>query len=116
MTIEELIKEVLKNGISIWSVTYNKEKDALVYSVNGFSKSGTADLYEEDGKIICKTRYNQIDEIQTFEDLVNVAYEWNSAYCNREPFGWDADWSPVFEKYGLLRKVTHTETTYERTR
>ena len=96
MTIEELIKEVLKNGIPIWSVTYNKKKDSLVYSVNGFSKSGTADLYEEDGKIICETRYNQINEIQTF--------------------GWDADWSPVFEKYGLLRKVTHTETTYERTR
>jgi hypothetical protein len=115
MHLEELIKEVLINRICVSGVHYDPENDTLVYRVEGFSKSGYAELSEVNGKILCKTRYNQVDEINSFDDLVNVAYQWNSYYCDREPFGWDTDWSPIFVKYGLLREVTETVTHYERT-
>lgn len=104
MTIEELIKEVLKNHISVESVEYDAVADSLVYHVAGFSKSGTAELMEKDGKIICKTRYNTINEIECFDDLVDVAYEWNSIYLDTKPFdNWDADWYPVFKERGLVK-------------
>ena len=109
MTLEELIKEVLSNGIPVTGVQYDKEKNTLVYEVGGFSKSGTAELYNEEGAIKCKTRYNRIDVINCFSDLVDVAYDWNEGYCNREPFGWDVDWLPIFEREGLV-KVEKVET------
>ena len=110
MTLEELIKETLSNGIPVVGVEYDKACDSLVYEVSGFSKSGTAKLLCRDGKIICETRYNQVDEIEDFDDLVAVAYEWNKNYCDREPFGWDMHWLPLFEKNGLV-ELKHVEVT-----
>ena len=104
MTIEELIKEVLINEIPVNGVEYDTEYDTFVYHVAGFSKSGTAELMEKDGKIICKTRYNTIDEIKCFDDLVVVAYRWNKIYLDTKPFDkWDADWYPVFKEKGLVK-------------
>ena len=113
MTLEELIKEVLSNGIPVTGVQYDKEKDTFVYEVIGFSKSGTAALYYDEGVIKCKTRYNRIDVINDFDDLVDVAYDWNEGYCNREPFGWDAYWLPIFEREGLVKveKVEQIKVT-----
>ena len=113
MTLEELIKEVLSNGIPVTGVQYDKEKDTLVYEVSGFSKSGTAELYYDEGVIKCKTRYNRIDVINDFDDLVDVAYDWNEGYCQREPFGWDAYWLPIFEREGLVKveKVEQIKVT-----
>lgn len=103
MTLEELIKEVLSNGIPVTGVQYDREKDTLVYEVGGFSKSGTAELYYDEGVIKCKTRYNRVDIINDFSDLADVAYDWNEGYCDREPFTWDTNWLPVFEKEGLVK-------------
>jgi len=113
MTLEELIKEVLSNGIPVTGVQYDKEKNTLVYEVSGFSKSGTAELYYDEGVIKCKTRYNRIDVINDFDDLVDVAYDWNEGYCQREPFGWDAYWLPIFEREGLVKveKVEQIKVT-----
>ena len=44
------------------------------------------------------------------DDLVAVAYEWNKNYCDREPFGWDMHWLPLFEKNGLV-ELKHVEVT-----
>ena len=113
MTLEELIKETLRNGIPVVGVQYDRECDSLVYEIGGFSKSGTAEVYSQDGKIFCKTRYDRYDEIEDFNDLEDVAYDWNKNYCDREPFGWDSDWLPLFQKDGLIKveKVEMTKIT-----
>ena len=103
MTLEELIKEVLSNGIPVTGVQYDREKDTLVYEVGGFSKSGTAELYKDGDCIMCKTRYDRYTPIESFDDLVDEAYYWNEAYCGREPFGWDSHWLPIFERDGLVK-------------
>lgn len=110
--LEELVKDTLRNGIIVRGVTYDKNLDSLVYVVDGFSKSGIAELYcEKDGRVFCRTRYNRIDEIETFNDLMMVAYDWNRNYCDRAPFGWDSEWLPLFKQAGLVetKEVTKTE-------
>lgn len=101
--VESLVKECHHNGIGITGVDlYN---DELGYHIDGFSKSGTAFLYADGDKVLLKTRYNRIDEIETFEDIAGVAYEWNEGYCDRNPFGWDSRWTKVFDKFGW--KITN---------
>ena len=100
--LEELVGCVLKNGIHINEVRYDEVNDTLVYCVTGFSKSGIGELYVADnGDVMCKTRYGQKDKIDTFDDLVRVAYGWNKCYCNS--YGWDEQWIPHFEKAGLIK-------------
>ena len=97
-TIESLVKQCLENGITISGVELCNNE--LAYYIDGVSKSGCAFLYEEDGKVYLKTRYEQIDEIETFEDIANVAYQWNTNYCNVEPFCVDSSWFKVFKRFG----------------
>lgn len=102
MTLQELIIEVLKNHIPVVGVGLD-ENDNFVYDVAGFSKSDTATLKEKDGKIYCHTRYNQVDEINSFEDLAYIAFDWNQGYIDREPFTqYDSHWLPIFEKLHLI--------------
>ena len=105
MKLEDLIKETLKHGIPVVGVELApKDGKGFAYEIDGFSKSGTAKVYQnEEGIIICKTRYDQYDMIETFGDLAAIAFEWNAEYCDREPFGWDSNWLPVFEKYGWVK-------------
>lgn len=100
MKITDIIKECLKKGIYITGVELVNGE--LAYDISGFSKSDYGRLYEENGKLYLETRYKQIDEIETFEDIANVAYEWNKNYSDREPFGWDVNWLPIFEEYGWV--------------
>ena len=99
MKLEDLVKETLENGIPIVGVGLT-ENNELYYEVSGFSKSDTAKIYQYEDYIRCETRYNTIDDIDSFEDLADVAMRWNEGYCDREPFGWDSNWLPIFEKFG----------------
>jgi hypothetical protein len=106
--LESIVIICLQKGIPVRGVTLSPN-GTLAYEIGGFSKSDTAELYLENDKIICKTRYNRIDEIENFDDLVDIAYDWNEGYCNREPFGWDSDWLPVFKEAGLVKVETVTK-------
>ena len=95
---ENLIKEIINKGIPIVGTTI--VGDSLAFEVNGFSKSGTALVYEEGDTMYSKTRYNTIDEISDFRDLAYVAFKWNDGYINRQPFtAYDSNWKPYFEEY-----------------
>lgn len=111
MCIEDIVKECLKRNIYVSGVELGPN-DSLKYIIDGFSKSGTAALYAENGIIKCKTRYGQIDEIEDFRDLAYVAFIWNKGYCNREPFGWSHLWVPTFIEFGWLEKKEKTITEY----
>ena len=108
MKVEDLVKECILNGICVSGVSLIEDegKENLTYIIDGFSKSGTAEIYQKDDYIMCKTRYNTYDVINSFEDLAEVAFDWNSGYCDREHFGWDNNWLPIFEKYGWVKTKT----------
>ena len=98
---ENLVKEIFSKGISI--VGADMVGESLAFEVDGFSKSGTAMIYEADGKMYSKTRYNTVDEITCFKDLAKIAFDWNQGYIDREPFTtYSKQWKPYFEEYGWL--------------
>lgn len=101
----DLVKECIKKGILCVDAGLD-ENDKLYFEFSGFSKSDTAKLCIKDNKIVSITRYNTVDEIETFEDFAEVAYDWNNDY--RESFGWNSNWLPIFEEYGWVEKKVKT--------
>lgn len=103
----QLAEECIKNGISLgYDSPY--EKVFPSFGLGGFSKSGTASLtiYEhKDYKVVLKTRYNQIDVIESFDDIVRVAFFWFSNYSNRSPFEEPNEiWIKHFIKNGYIEE------------
>jgi len=103
----DLVKECIKKGVLCVGAGLD-ENDKLYFEFSGFSKSDTAKLCIKDNKIVSITRYNTVNEIETFEDFAKVAYDWNNGYKDREPFGWDIHWLPIFEEYGWVEKKAKT--------
>ena len=84
--IEDLVKEFLTCGGIITGVYYNGRN--LEYELSGFAKSGNGILTkDEKGNVILKTRYNTVDEIWSFEDIVDVSNRW--AYDYRDQYNKD---------------------------
>lgn len=93
-----------------WLELSNKK---IGFQINGFSKSGTATLWEEDdGKIVCQTRYDQIDYIEEYDDIVRVAFDWYSSYSDRDGYSEPSSyWVDDFLRLGLIK--TETKTVYK---
>lgn len=107
MTVEEIIKECLKRKIYVSDVCL-AENGNLAYSINGFSKSGTAEIYQDVNIVVCKTRYDTIDYIDNFENLALIAFQWNKNYA--DTYGWDSSWLPIFEEYGWVKIIKEQKT------
>lgn len=103
-TVEELVIECIKHDIPVNGVDYNGRN--LEYEIGGFSKSGTGKLTtDEDGNTILVTRYNTVNEVRSFEDIADVAYDWYYNYRDREPFTQpDYNWAPIFVEMGLIEE------------
>lgn len=111
--IAKLVEEALANGIHPVDFSIHP-KGGLSYSFAGFSKSGTATLYQVGDTIFAETRYQQIDVIECFDDLVKLAFNWYANYKDRAPFEHpDANFLPHFIRLGLLKVKTETVTRYE---
>ena len=68
----ELITDCLEHKVPITGVTLNDRKD-FEFELQGFSKSGTGILTKDDeGNVILKTRYNEIDRIEDFDDIKEI--------------------------------------------
>jgi hypothetical protein len=93
--LETIIDECVKNGLIVYvDLAPNGTR---AYRVDGFSKSGSALIYE-DGDIKCVTRYNTVDTIDCFDDLVDVARRWFNNYSDREPFkGVEPEWEHLIK-------------------
>lgn len=75
--IESIIIECAKHGVPITDVRYNGELDTLEFQLEGFAKSGEALLTKDaNGNIILKTRYDEIDYVNSFKDIAEVALRW----------------------------------------
>lgn len=105
--IEKIIEDCVKHNVP---VTITKDSSGKIcYEVSGFSKSGIANLYISKGKIICETRYETIDEIESFHDLSLIAFEWYVNYRNRTPFeNPETYWAEYWVEKGLMKKEIQT--------
>ena len=100
----DLIKTCVKNGIRV-ECYWDEKTDQLGYRVFGFAKSDSVDLFIQDEKIIYRSRYDYSGEIGSFDDLIDLAFEWYSGYKDRgyEP---NADWLPFFLEKGYIKEKT----------
>ena len=100
--LSEFIKDLIKRGILISGVSIRNEE--LAYDINGFAKSGTGTLFIEDGKIKLETRYKRIDIIESLSDLVDVAFEWDYGYCNKNSiytvYSVSEEWMNLYKEFG----------------
>ncbi len=117
MTIQELVIEILQNRIFITEVTL-KEYGAfqcLCYRIEGFYKSGGVNLFETPDGIFAEARYNEITQIESFEDLVHLNYRWWD--ISKERFeGWktpDERWLPLLLERNLVKESITTNKTYQ---
>lgn len=102
--LENLTQDLIDRNIPYgWSMNN-------VISIEGFSKSGTAEVYfsKKMGALQCETRYGQVDTINSFQDLVNVAFEW---WEKSEFKGYSIPqlWVEAFIEFNLIRKVVKVE-------
>lgn len=106
-TLEKIIEECVQHNVPVSVVKNSSGK--IAYEIDGFSKSGIATVYIKDDKIICETRYQTIDEIETFHDLAMVAYEWYVNYMSRSPFENPANyWAEYWVEKGMMKKELKT--------
>lgn len=100
--LNEFVKDLIKRGILVSDVSIRNEE--LAYDINGFAKSGTGTLFVEDGKIKLETRYKRIDIIESLSDIVDVAYEWDYGYCNKNSiytvYSVGEEWMNLYKDFG----------------
>jgi hypothetical protein len=101
---------LLKDKSSRWSVDNDGH---LIFKISGFSKSGEASLFEkDDGTIICLTRYDEVDVVESYDDVVHVAFSWYRRYSDRDVFSNPPhEWVKDFLRLGLLKEEKKTVYT-----
>ena len=101
----EIIAQCLERGIHV-----ELSKDG--YEIFGFSKSGKGLLSfspTEEGEYALSLRYNTVENVRTFEDIVHICFHWCDQYIDRG-YGWD--WADTFVEFGLLKKEVTSTTKY----
>lgn len=100
--LSEFVKDLIKKGIYVSNVSIRN--DELAYDINGFAKSSIGTLFVEDGKIKLETRYKRIDTIESLSDIVDVAYEWDYGYCNKNSiytvYSVGEEWMNLYKDFG----------------
>lgn len=85
-------------------------RESLV--IEGFYKSGEIYLTpRKEGGFIAVSRYAETHDIESFDDLVHLNYEWWKRSKDRFD-GWsnpDKNWAADFERLGLVEKKVETK-------
>lgn len=112
MKLTNFLIETLKQNPSLNGVcTIKLFGEKLQFSLPGFSKSGEIWLTEnEDGIIIATARYGEQSEINCYEDIVWLAWDWFLRYSDRESFCTPSSfWVEDFKRLGLIEEVKETK-------
>lgn len=113
MDIEELLKNPIILELARKSIPFTVENQLI--RVDGFYKSDCARLSLQSGKLIAETRYNQVDEINKFEDLVYLNYDWWLKSKDRSD-AWkkpDGAWRAVLLEYKYVTSYIYQEEKFE---
>ena len=85
------------------------------YQIDGFYKSGTVTLVPlGEGRYQVRARYDEISEIDSFEDLVGINAQWWERSRTRSD-GWEAPhpkWVGDLVRCGYVHVETRTVSTY----
>lgn len=75
------------------------------FVVDGFSKSGQVDVKLEDGIINVYQRYGKVDQIESFDELSDIAWVW---YLNYSDQGYSIPqcWIPYWSEQKMIKLVT----------
>jgi hypothetical protein len=115
--MEKLIEDIVKRGIPV-KIFYDSTHDNIVYCIDGFYKSDTINLYKTStGKWECAARYNEINIVESFDDLVHINYVWWIRSRDRyegwqEPHGY---WKQHLIDMKLVTVEPHTHFEYKPT-
>lgn len=99
--INKIIEESIKAGIPIrCEYVLNR---GFVYEVEGFYKSDTISIEEEDGVLIATSRYDEKTQINEPKDIVQLNYEWwNYSKDRHDTWKYPSiTWQKLFQKYNL---------------
>jgi hypothetical protein len=111
--LDQIVAECAKRKIPVKVVPAGGNR--IAYEISGFSKSGTALVCMQKGKVLCETRYQNIEEIESFHELALVALEWYLNYRDREPFEEPEHyWAEYWVEKGIMTKQTKTFYTINR--
>ena len=111
--LDQIIAECAERHIPVKVVPAGRNR--IAYEISGFSKSGTALVYIQKDKVLCETRYQNIEEIENFHDLALVALEWYLNYRERTPFEEpEPYWAEYWVDKGIMKKQTKTIYTINR--
>ena len=111
LTINPIIQELMERAPEI-EVNISIEKSNLVYTISGFYKSGTAKIIESNGELVAHTRYDQIDSIESFSELVDLNYSWWKQSC---PETWpnpSNEWVELLLDEKLITKKVEISVNY----
>lgn len=113
--MNKIIEEILKKGIPI-QISFNNEKNKIIYTIDGFYKSNSIDLEEIDGEydLIATARYGEQTNVSNFNDLVSLNYDW-WMYSKDRYEGWknpESRWLPFLIDMGLVKKTVETFVKY----
>ena len=111
-TIESIIKQVLQRKIQ---VELTLKDDEIAYVISGFYKSGTVTLYQAGYNVYVKARYDEVDKIESFDELVSINYHWWQRSKERYD-GWvnpDEAWIEDLIRLNYVKRKEQTVITYE---
>lgn len=84
--------------------------------VDGFYKSGSIELVlNNENELIAKSRYEQEDVIESFEDLVSLNYEWWQKSKNRNDHWLNPtkQWGELMVELGLVKMRVERVVHYD---
>ncbi len=111
--MNKIIQEALESGIT-FTIQFNKTTGKTEYIADGFYKSGTITLTEEDNVLVAKARYDERCEITDLRDLVMLNFKWWERSKERYE-GWKApanQWLPLLIKEKLIKEKSELIKTY----
>jgi hypothetical protein len=112
--MNRIIEDLVRKGFCLY-VKYNKDEDRFEYELDGFYKSGSVTFYEDkNGQLESISRYDKVNSIDSFDDIVNLNYQW-WLYSKDRFNGWtspDSNWLPYLLEAGLIKEEVTTTKKY----
>jgi len=99
--INKIIEDSIKIGIPIKCEFIPNR--GFLYEVDGFYKSDSISIEEENGKLIATARYDEKTEIEDPRDIVELNYKWWN-YSKDRFDGWrepSENWKRLFDMYDI---------------
>lgn len=110
-TVQDVVKELCKMGLTSIVVNYDKDKDMMCYDLNTQAKSGLI-LYEDfhvEGRYGYSRKLDVRDWTEMEDAVKELFWEFENCICGRDYFSYQ--WKEVGVQLGLVSKQVETTTT-----